>query len=243
MQLYFIRHGQSANNFLWDQTQSNKGRSEDPPLTDIGRQQATLVARLAGECADSMRDIPSLNTPTQNHGFGLTHVYCSLMLRAVDTGYAVAQACQLPLIAWIDLHEHGGIYLEDEQDVPHGLPGKGRRYFAERYPNLILPETLDENGWWNRRYEFPEERRPRAQRVAQTLLERHGQTADRVAVITHGAFYNQLMSVILKTPPPDESRQWFVLNNCAVTRLDFVDNELGIVYTNRIDFLPRELIT
>jgi broad specificity phosphatase PhoE len=45
MQLYFIRHGQSANNRLWDTTSSDEGRVEDPELTDAGQQQAKLVAQ------------------------------------------------------------------------------------------------------------------------------------------------------------------------------------------------------
>ena len=36
MQFYFIRHAQSSNNHLWDQTGSNRGRSEDAPLTPLG---------------------------------------------------------------------------------------------------------------------------------------------------------------------------------------------------------------
>jgi hypothetical protein len=36
MHLFFIRHGQSANNHLWEQTGSNRGRSEDPELTETG---------------------------------------------------------------------------------------------------------------------------------------------------------------------------------------------------------------
>ncbi len=44
MQLYYIRHGQSGNNLLWEQTGSNAGRSFDPELSPLGQQQAALVA-------------------------------------------------------------------------------------------------------------------------------------------------------------------------------------------------------
>ena len=45
MQLYFIRHGQSENNLLWDQTRSDTGRVGDPELTSNGQLQANLVAQ------------------------------------------------------------------------------------------------------------------------------------------------------------------------------------------------------
>ena len=44
MQLYFIRHGQSTNNALWDSTSEEKVRVEDPELTDIGKKQAQHLA-------------------------------------------------------------------------------------------------------------------------------------------------------------------------------------------------------
>lgn len=243
MQLYFIRHGQSGNNWLWDQTQSSKGRNEDPPLTAAGRKQANLVAQfLAREGGPSE---PNDNDYQNHTGFNLTHIYSSLMTRAVDTGYTVAQALDLPLIAGKDLHECGGIYLDDENGNSIGLAGKGRSYFEQTYPQLVLPDYLDEDGWWNRTYEKTEESGPRAERVVRELLERHGNSHDRVGVITHGLFYNHLLSVILKMPPPDVRGYWFVLNNCAITRIDFnrAEDVLGIIYTNRVEHLPRELIT
>ena len=39
MELFLIRHGQSLNNF-----QPQEQRVEDPPLTDLGRRQAELLA-------------------------------------------------------------------------------------------------------------------------------------------------------------------------------------------------------
>ena len=45
MILYYIRHGQSANNALWDSSGSSEGRSDDPPLTPVGEAQAQHVAK------------------------------------------------------------------------------------------------------------------------------------------------------------------------------------------------------
>jgi len=240
MQFYFIRHGQSANNLLWDQTGSNVGRSDDAELTDIGRQQAEMLAQCLGRTdATAVTDGPDrLNRA----GFGLTHLYSSLMARSVATGSVISKALGLPLIGWEDAHETGGIYVEyPETGEQVGLPGKNRAYFQAHYPHLVLPTHVNENGWWNRPFESREQRPIRAQRFLQELLQRHGQTNDHVAVISHGAFYNYLMAAILKMP--DQDRIWFILNNAAITRLDFESERTEVVYVNRVDHLPQALIT
>ena len=248
MQFYFIRHGQSENNLLWAETGSSQGRSEDPDLTPVGRQQAELVAQFLNQDAPGSTS-GSGDEGVQNvGGFGLTHLYTSLMVRAVATGTIVARALDLPLVAWVDAHERGGIYLKDEQtDERIGQPGHNRAYFEHHYPDLVLPDSLGEAGWWNRPYEDQEQRLARAWRFLQQLLERHGHTDDRVAVISHGGFYNSLLAALLKLPEPENV--WFVLNNAAITRIDFRDESdefaehIALAYVNRVDFLPPELVT
>jgi broad specificity phosphatase PhoE len=86
---------------------------------------------------------------------------------------------------------------------------------------------------------------------------------DRVAVFSHGGFHNLLLSALLNLhddrvqPTPETVRAqddqnlipgaasnfWFGLSNCAMTRIDFDPEEVRIVYQNRVEFLPRELIT
>ena len=44
MKLFFVRHGQSENNALWSDTQSNLNRVSDPQLTEIGRKQVEASA-------------------------------------------------------------------------------------------------------------------------------------------------------------------------------------------------------
>jgi 2,3-bisphosphoglycerate-dependent phosphoglycerate mutase len=240
MQLYFIRHAQSANNALWDATGSNQGRSEDPELTPVGRRQADLLAETLqqGEANTSIG-----NNDLQNRGgYRLTHLYTSLMLRSVMTGIRVAEALGLPLVAWKDVHENGGIYLDDvEHSTQIGLPGKSRSYFNTHFPGLCLPEELGEEGWWNRPYETVEERTQRARRFIEELLDRHGNSQDRVGVISHGAFYNRVLGELLRM----STRQgiWFMLNNCAITRIDFHDEDAALIYMNRADFLPADLVT
>lgn len=158
MHLYFIRHGQSTNNALWAQNQSRDGRSEDPELTEVGERQAALLARSLGREAP-MAEAPPYN-PKDVGGFNITHLYCSPMIRAINTAMYIAEALDLQPSVWRDVHEVGGIFLEDvESGRPVGLPGRTRAYFPERYPELMLSDDLGTDGWWNRPFEAREVQR------------------------------------------------------------------------------------
>jgi 2,3-bisphosphoglycerate-dependent phosphoglycerate mutase len=241
MQFYFIRHAQSENNLLFVETGSMQGRSADPDLSATGWEQARVLAEYLAQHAAVPADIRGHDV--QNvQGYAFTHLYCSLMIRSVATGVAVARALQLPLVAWADLHETGGIYCMDEQTDEHvGLPGRDRAYFERHYPELVLPDSLDDRGWWNRPWEAYEERPLRARRVLQTLLARHGHSSDRVAVISHGGFYNQLVRAILNLA--QDERLWFSLNNAAISRFDFEGEDAWVSYMNHLAFMPPELVT
>jgi 2,3-bisphosphoglycerate-dependent phosphoglycerate mutase len=261
MHLFFIRHGQSANNHLWEQTGSNRGRSEDPELTETGQQQALRLADFVRRIDQAARAPAATSGSPNGDGaasqgstgssvvnelrrdyFGFTHLYTSLMVRSVLTGIPLAEAAGVPLQGWVDIHETGGIFLDDEvSGEPQGLPGRARSYFMQRFETLILPETVNEDGWWNRPFEDDLQRTERARRVLIELLQRHGGTNDRVALVSHGAFYNHLMRAIFGGEP---NHTWWVMNNTGITRVDF--SEAGrtmLIYHNRTDHLPEELIT
>ncbi|MBI5305008.1 MAG: histidine phosphatase family protein [Chloroflexi bacterium] len=225
MQFYFIRHAQSANNHLYATTNSTLGRSQDPELTELGARQAKLLAQFI-----------------RASDLNLTHLYTSLMIRAIETGVVVANAIGVPLVAWDDLHETGGIYLDDPATGGRiGQAGNNRAYFENRFPHLVLPATLGEAGWWHcRPFEEREWRPARAARVLAELLARHGGTEDRVAFFSHGGFFNYLLAAILKLPTLEA--YWFECANTAITRIDFGER-IEIAYVNRVDFLPREMIT
>lgn len=254
MQLYFIRHAQSYNNALYDSTGSDRGRRYDPQLTETGQKQVEVLAQflknnhgpvkspVEPQAASFENRTTSFGHDPQNlAGYGLTHLYTSLMQRATATAWAVAQALDLPLTAWVDLHEGGGLYLNDEvTGEPASLPGPGRTYFQAHFPNLQLPAWLDEQGWWLRPYETRPERSLRAHRVLDELLARHANTDHRVAFFSHGGFYNHFLTALLNLP--SNEGLWFSLNNTAITRIDFTD-ELRLVYLNRLDFMPPSLVT
>jgi 2,3-bisphosphoglycerate-dependent phosphoglycerate mutase len=246
MQLYLIRHGQSENNALWDRAGYREERDPDPELTDLGHQQARRLAQfLADRRSAGVRPEPasSYRTDVENvDGFDLTHLYCSPMIRAIDTGMYVARALGMPLAVWEDVHEVGGIFREDgETGQVIGLPGNDRATLRARYGDLILPgDGWGRGGWWSRPFEPREQRSLRAQRFVRDLGCRHGGTDDRVAVVSHAGFCNYALAVILDWP--NRGRNGFRINNAAITRID-VQDHVSVVYTNRTEFLPRELIS
>jgi 2,3-bisphosphoglycerate-dependent phosphoglycerate mutase len=248
MQLYFIRHAQSANNALYLETGAEIGRHHDPPLSERGVRQLPHVAALLAS-GDPEAPAPA-NDPANRQGFGLTHLYCSLMERAILTASAISETTGVPVEGWTDLHEHGGIFAADEETkIRRGLPGLGHRELAERFPHLRLPDDIAEEGWWNRPYEEEAELFVRARRFFDALVERHGGSDDRVAVVSHAGFYHAVLRVMLgfSSAYPGEHDGhvpvYFGLNNTGITRIDFHENRRAIVYLNRLDHLPADLIT
>jgi len=248
MQLYYIRHGQSINNANWEAEGFTE--SSDAPLTDIGKEQAQITAEFI-EKNQPIVEHEGWNA-NNRHGFGITHIYSSLMERATHTASLTARRLsQIPFVAWIDIHENGGIYGREGDFKDKGLPGKPRSHFEVHFPELSLPETLDETGWWKERpIETEDEAHLRAERVWTELLARHGdkkgQEEARVAFVSHGTFFVHLMSVILNLPFRSASHglsSWFLLNNCSISRIDVHGEDVVVCYTNRTDHLPTHLIT
>ncbi|HEX2979863.1 MAG TPA: histidine phosphatase family protein [Anaerolineaceae bacterium] len=239
MEFYYIRHAQSTNNALYAETGSDAGRSEDPELSPLGLEQAERLAHFIKN--NGLR--PGFpGNQKEGKQPELTHLYTSLMVRAVRTGSAIARALDIPIQAIANAHECGGIFLDDPvTGEPCGKAGKSRSYFAEEFPNLALPEIIGEDGWWNRPFEVEEDRLPRAHRFLGELLEKHGDTDDRVAVVSHGGFYNEVMTALMDLPK--RNGVWFTLYNTAITRIDFIHGHTEVVYQNRTDFLPRTMVT
>ena len=247
MELYFIRHGQSENNANWGNPDYKE--SPDAALTELGNQQARCVAEFLKR---SQNISNSAEWNVQNrHGFGLTHIYTSLMERAVNTAAPTARALSIPFAAWEEIHESGGIFGRDGDLKLKGLPGKPRSYFEENFPELTLPEHLNGTGWWNNRpFETEEECHVRAEKFLKDLLARHGDVdgrpEHRVLIFSHGGFFNHLIFAILNVPwgkAVNNLQSWFSMNNCAITRFDFRAGEISVEYLNRTDHLPDRLIT
>ena len=244
--LYLIRHAQSANNETWDGSNHLAGRKPDPEITAIGHRQAqTLAGHLAHPQAEP-RQHP-FNQAEEFH-FGLTHVYCSLMTRSILTAEYIATACGLELHALSDIFEKFGIYDVDDDGNLQGLPGPGRDYFEQRFPRLRLPEEFNDDGWWSRPVENELAFIERMKKVVNNFRRRLDQGEESIALVAHGdfidQFVNELMGVVRHQPNYDN--HWvanWAFHNTSISRIDFVNGSHNVVYMNRIDHLPNELVT
>jgi len=243
MQLYIIRHAQSTNNAI----NEGKGRTHDPALTDLGKNQAEIIARYLATSTPPDERITAAfgqNGHTPKTGFGITKLYCSPMLRTLQTAQPISAALGLTPEVWVDIHEHGGIYLEheDERGIV-GFPGMTRAEIATQFGHYLLPETITEQGWWNAALgmESVEASMERGVQVA-AALRAQAASQERIAIVTHGTFANHLLYAIFDQPPG--RRIFYYHYNTAITRIDFYDDgSLALAYLNRINHLPHELVS
>lgn len=239
--IYLIRHAQSANNALSDQTL----RHHDPGLTELGCAQARLLAQhLAnGDSRDMQVDIRSgYSVREEVTGFGITRLYTSAMQRALLTSAEIARATGLQPQVWLDIHEEGGVYLEQD-GCRVGKPGLTRQEIADQFPDFGLPDLIGEEGWWGeaRGYETREQAYERARRVA-AELRAQSDSDETIALVTHGTFIDRLIKALLDQP--EIGRSFYLHYNAAITRIDFFAPErLLIRYLNRIDHLPHDMMS
>lgn len=240
MKLFLVRHGQSENNALWSDTKSNLNRVSDPQLTEIGRKQVQASADFLNSILKK-DDHKSGDQSFKYDGENI-RIYCSLMDRAIQSGLIISQKLSLPLNAHLDIHENGGLYFEDLLTTERtGVPGRNPEDLLVRYPDLILPEGINPEGWWNRPFEEREIRRMRAKRVLNELKDRYGNSDAILIVITHGGFYNYLLRAAFELQ--DDTNVWFDLFNAAITLIEISDDLINLIYCNRYDFIPKEIVT
>lgn len=247
MILYIIRHAQSANNRIAAGIEYEvymRDRSPDPPLTELGHLQAQTVAQHLAESAAAEPCDARETADTR-----ITHLYCSAMLRTLQTTQAVAQTLALAPEIWLDLHEHGGLFHGNPRngDNLRSYPGITRQQVGREFAGFVLPAEITEEGWWRGVYEDMPGCYARAIRVARTLrrraeANRAAGIAERIALISHGTFIDCLLKALFNQAP---QRQLFYFHyNTAITRVDFrPDDTLLLRYLNRTQHLPAELLS
>lgn len=243
MELYLIRHGQSTNNA---QGTNQPNRARDAALTETGRQQAAaLAAHLA--CADRSEVAVRYYADTYRQegrlNGGIARVYCSAMLRALQTAQPVGAALGVAPEVWVDIYEHGGIYEEDGNGQRVGAPGLTRAEIGAQFPGFKLPDAVTDNGWYNRPYETHAACQGRAIAVAGALRAWAAEPgAPPTALISHGTFLDSLLKALLGALPG--SGHFYYHYNTGITRLDLLpDGRLALHYLNRTAHLPDHLLT
>lgn len=248
MRLLIIRHAESSNNALAgtnDYNEYMQKRSADPVITELGQQQAERLAQhLLGN------GTPASDAPPEGKGaYGITHLYCSAMLRTLQTVAPTAKALGLNPRIWIDIHEHGGMFVGNPRTGENMVfdPGLTREAILRDYPGFEIPDAITEKGWWNGGYEDMPSCYARAIRVARDLRRRAAEEIKEdvqsvVAMVSHGTFIDSLIKALFNQIPAGQ--HYYFHNNTAITRIDFAENgSLFMRYQNRTQHLSEALLT
>jgi 2,3-bisphosphoglycerate-dependent phosphoglycerate mutase len=242
MRLYLIRHAQSANNALLDQRQ----RVYEPELTDLGVQQAACLAEYLATQPEMPTGVFGNERYANDQQYRFTHLYCSPMIRAMETARPIAQALGLEPSVWTSIHEIGGLFLEDEEGKSTGFAGPSRQQLLERFPGYTLPDEILDSGWWKVEAgrETTADYMARGVKLAIALRDR-AQTEDRIALVMHGAFMDILIKALLNQLPGKPFDMFYAHYNTAITRFDFADGMDGmrLHYLNRVEHLAHDIRT
>ena len=226
MELYLIRHGQSTNN-------RGDERVPDPPLTEFGRKQADKAGQ-------ALKDV------------GVTRLYCSAMLRAVQTAAIVGEHLDLAPHVFVGIHEWGGIWEDRVDSSIIQLPGLTRLQLRDVCPTVVLPDDVTDEGWW-----FPScdsnEQAPALddaqilQLVSRNCLEfiahldqHHVGEDEKIGAITHGGSGSILLGALLETPLPKKSLNRFPHNNTGISKIRRTRDDTQFLYLNRTRHLMEE---
>jgi 2,3-bisphosphoglycerate-dependent phosphoglycerate mutase len=220
MDILLIRHAQSGNNLLWERNGSSRGRSADPELTPLGLDQAQAVAR-----AFAAGDYPRP-----------THLFTSLMLRAVQTAAPLAETLDLPLIGHAETFEFFGPveYDPDDHERRWHHPGASRQTLQRLSPRLTLPSPAGEDGWWRGPVEDEAACDARARRVVRDLIQTHGGSGATLALVTHGTFSQYLIRALLGI---ETMTGWLAIGNTSVSQFRDVETLAVASWINRVDHL------
>lgn len=243
MELYIIRHAQSTNNVSMIYNSSD--RVADPPLTELGFQQAEVVAHYLATSHDIDRWVDQIPDGQESpKGFRFTKLYCSPMLRTLQTALPISRALNLQAELWVDLHEHGGLHLDygDERGIV-GFPGLARSAIQAQFAGFHLPASITDEGWYNpaQKAEDIGGCMARAVRVA-NMLRAQAAFSECIALVTHGTFTDTLLKALFNLLPNHSLR--FSHYNTAITRLDFqADGLVKLRYLNRVAHLPPDMVS
>jgi len=113
---------------------------------------------------------------------------------------------------------------------------------------LNLPDEFNDAGWWSRPAEDEAMFLERMQTVVDEVKQRLTQSEENVAMVAHGDFIDQFVKQLMGVERHQHNydNHWvanWTFHNTSISRVDFVDGSHNVVYMNRIDHLPNELVT
>jgi broad specificity phosphatase PhoE len=219
MDLYLVRHAQSANN-----ANMPEERVPDAPLTRTGVRQGAFLAHWAKSA-------------------GITRLLTSPMHRTLHTTQFIKESTGLLPSVWVEIHEQGGCISGISADTYEGQPGMSAAEILERFPGYRLPLEIDDQGWWKSRpYERPAETEVRADEVAQRFKEEFGNTNETVLCVTHGAFLQFLIGAFIRHP--QLAFNWVgTVYNTSVSHVQITGEDVSVITLNGVSHLPETMLT
>lgn len=235
MQINFIRHGESFNNHMYFLYQNGEKYRLDPALSALGEQQATAFAEFLAENRDE---------------FNFDRILISPFQRTLQTADAFAHLYpDTPKEVWTELYEGGGCRETISRDplVIRMCTGMGRSEMQKRFPWLIVPEGVTEEGWYHRPDVEPKSHVfYRANLVVEQLLNDYGETEEKIALVSHGAFHAHFINAVLKRT--HQPNLWFSLENTGMSQVrydtaQYHGERWWFDFTNRHEWLRGKGLT
>lgn len=199
--VFFIRHGET----IWNQERRIQGMKGNSPLTELGKKQASQTASFLTK-------------------YSFSALYCSPLLRAVETAQTIAHPHQISPLQFPDLAEMN--YGEWE--------GKTREEITIPFPK----EIWDEQGF---QFTCPGgesyfQAHQRFSQMVSEILNRH-QPNETIGIITHGMVLLLYFSRLLggyKNPA-------ITIDNCSIHRIVFSpeSRQLRLITLNQIHHLDH----
>ncbi len=228
MDLFLIRHGESANNILTDLSK----RVADPDLTPLGCQQAEQLSHY-------LIDRRHLYPHERDQGKPLNRLFTSAMKRSLQTSAPTCSRGDFSADVWIDVHEVGGLFLADPvTGVVEGHSGVTPAELERQLPGARFAEgDIDDEGWWNQGKEMPAAGQGRAIGVAAQLRAMASSSVDveRVGVVSHGDFLSHLLKALMDGLPAASAH--YQLANTGISRLGLSNEGTVVHYVNRVEHL------
>ncbi len=205
MNLYLIRHGQSEGN-----VSGIKGL--DPPMTGLGHQQIQRTAEVL-------------------HKIGMTHLYCSPLIRAMQTAQTFREQLHLePIVNPVFCETWGTDWNARKKEELQRV-----------FPWATLPDALN-TLWWPQIAETSREIMQRAKNALELLRQKHWGTSHRICLVSHIMFGSSLINEILEIPTHTDI--FFQLRNASCTHIVLEEDHRRVVQSlNDVHHLPPHLWT
>ena len=243
MDVYVVRHAESANNALGVATIENDAREPDPGLTARGEAQCARV-RARGAAAAAAAAAAS--------GAREVEVWSSPMRRCLMTADALARGLGVRFGVRGDVHEHGGCFRGARGGGGVvGLPGMTKAEMEDAFPACDVPMEL-EHGWWSpeRGCESVRDAQERARGTAEWLWTRARamnaleEPVKDLYIVAHGMFIDMLFKTLFNAPrTTGKQPSLFCSQNACVHKLRFdvaEDGEsVGLQVFNDVTHIPE----